>query len=232
MFAHLKRNWSWTPITKGQGLKKSAPASAADGGNQSPKPRKRKKTGETKESSPRVPVIDFAPVSKKAKKGEQRVRCDGDGDDDVRKRNPFFSDAPVKRTIQSRKKHTDRKPYYDEKDKEALKLMRKLRVDWSDQEDSFLLICKVAGAYLCQNGRTGMVNYTAVRDILHKHFSESQNKTSRACQRRLNYMLKNGTTADNVRLFLADVQRDSTVICISNGVFQMVPCHLANTFRP
>ena len=88
----------------------------------------------------------------------------------------------------------------------------RLRVDWSDQEDSFLLICKVAGAYLCQNSRSGMVNYTAVRDILHKHFSESQNKTSRACQRRLNYMLKNGTTADNVRLFLADVQRDTTVL--------------------
>ena len=89
--------------------------------------------------------------------------------------------------------------------------MRKLRVDWSDQEDSFLLICKVAGAHLCQNSRAGMVNYTIVRDILHKHFSESQNKTSRACQRRLNYMLKNDTTADNVRLFLADVQRDATV---------------------
>ena len=44
-----------------------------------------------------------------------------------------------------------------------------------------------------------------------KHFAESQNKTSRACQRRLNYMLKNDTTADNVRLFLADVQRDATV---------------------
>ena len=85
---------------------------------------------------------------------------------------------------------------------------------------------KVAGAYLCQNSRTGMVNYTAVRDILHKHFSESQNKTSRACQRRLNYMLKNDTTADNVRLFLADVQRDSTVrkggpmkcVCVGGGM--------------
>ena len=74
----------------------------------------------------------------------------------------------VKRVIQSRKKGADRKPYYDEKDKEALKLMRKLRVDWSDQEDSFLLICKVAGAYLCQNSRSGMVTYTAVRDLLHK----------------------------------------------------------------
>ena len=37
----------------------------------------------------------------------------------------------------------ERKPYYDEKDKAALRLMRKLRVDWSAGEDSFLLLCKV-----------------------------------------------------------------------------------------
>ena len=191
------------------GLKKTAPASATDAENQSPKSRKRKKTGETKESSPRVPFIDFSPVSKKAKKGDQSSKWPYE--EKITRIQINLSDAPINRTIKSRKKHADRKPYYDEKDKEALKLMRKLRVDWSDQEDSFLLICKVAGAYLCQNSRTGMVNYTAVRDILHKHFSESQNKTSRACQRRLNYMLKNGTTADNVRLFLADVQRDTTV---------------------
>ena len=52
-----------------------------------------------------------------------------------------------------------------------------------------------------------MVQYTSVRDLLHTYFPESSNKTSRACQRRLNYMMKNGTTADNVALFLADVQQ-------------------------
>ena len=41
----------------------------------------------------------------------------------------------------------ERKPYYDERDKAALRLMRKLRVDWSAGEDSFLLLCKV----LCQS---------------------------------------------------------------------------------
>ena len=56
-----------------------------------------------------------------------------------------------------------------------------------------------------------MVQYTAVRDLLHKHFPESQNKTSRACQRRLNYMMKNQTTADNVSLFLADVRQDEEI---------------------
>ena len=38
----------------------------------------------------------------------------------------------------------ERKPYYDERDKAALRLMRKLRVDWSAGEDSFLLLCKVS----------------------------------------------------------------------------------------
>jgi general transcription factor 3C polypeptide 1 len=124
----------------------------------------------------------------------------------------FYADV-IKRIVHRRRKGAERKPYYDEKDREALKLMRKLRVDWSDQEDSFLLICKVAGAYLCQFSRTAMVSYTAVRDLMHKHFPESHNKTSRACQRRLNYMMKNGATADNVTLFLADVQRDAAVSC-------------------
>ena len=52
-----------------------------------------------------------------------------------------------------------------------------------------------------------MVPYTAVRDLLHEYFPESENKTSRACQRRLNYMLKNQSTADNVALFLEDVKQ-------------------------
>ena len=104
-----------------------------------------------------------------------------------------------------------RKPFYDERDRAALRLMRKLRVDWSTQEDSFLLLCKVAGAYLCQNSRNQMVQYTAVRDLLHRNFTSSHNKTSRACQRRLNYVLKNVTTVDNVTLFLADLRQDEAV---------------------
>ena len=105
----------------------------------------------------------------------------------------------------------ERKPYYDEKDRAALRLMRKLRVDWTPQEDSFLLLCRVAGAYLCKHGRQQMVSHTAVRDLLHSRFPESANKTSRACQRRINYMLKNQTTVDNVALYLAEVQQDEKV---------------------
>lgn len=57
-----------------------------------------------------------------------------------------------------------------------------------------------------------MVQYTAVRDLLHDTFPESANKTSRACQRRLNYMLKNQSSADNVALFLEDARQDQAVV--------------------
>ena len=100
-----------------------------------------------------------------------------------------------------------RKPYYDERDREALKLMRKLRVEWTNKEDSFLLLCKVAGTFLDQ--RPIRIQYSFVRNLLHKRFPESLNKTSRACQRRINYMLKNKDTRENVSLFLADLEQDT-----------------------
>jgi hypothetical protein len=51
-----------------------------------------------------------------------------------------------------------------------------------------------------------------VRDAIHRRFPQTSiNKTSRACQRRLTYMLKNPTTAANVTLFYADVQQDPEV---------------------
>ena len=120
--------------------------------------------------------------------------------------------AVTKRLVTRKVTQVVRKPYYDEKDKAALRLMRKLRVDWSAREDSFLLLCKVAGAFLCANARNQMVAYTLVRDLLHSHFPESSNKTSRACQRRLNYMLRNQSSADDVALFLEDARQDQEIV--------------------
>ena len=56
----------------------------------------------------------------------------------------------------------ERKPYYDERDKAALRLMRKLRVDWSAGEDSFLLLCKVTIPNMFIIIR--FVNFTASKD--------------------------------------------------------------------
>ena len=117
-----------------------------------------------------------------------------------------------KRILQQRIPSKPRKPYYDDKDRAALRLMTKLRVEWTEKEDSFLLLCKVAGAFISSNLRQYQhINYTLVRNILHKRFPEGLNKTSRACQRRTNYMMKNPATIENVSLFLADLEQDDTL---------------------
>ena len=65
---------------------------------------------------------------------------------------PFKSVKPSKKTrIIKAIPKVSKKPYYDEVDQEALKYMTKLRVEWTKEEDTILLISKVAGSYLCQN---------------------------------------------------------------------------------
>lgn len=90
-----------------------------------------------------------------------------------------------------------RQPCYDDIDKEALSLMKKLRVDWRPEEDNFLLLCKVGLLYLCPNSRKQSITSNTIRDILHWHL-KSFDKTSRACQRRIIYMMKNEAIAKNV----------------------------------
>ena len=44
---------------------------------------------------------------------------------------PAVRPNKITRVLGKRKTQVERKPYYDEKDKAALRLMRKLRVDWT-----------------------------------------------------------------------------------------------------
>ncbi|CAL1296548.1 unnamed protein product [Larinioides sclopetarius] len=117
------------------------------------------------------------------------------------------------RTVKMR--HTKKRaPYYDEKDKAAIMKMDKARCTWTSQEDSFLLLCKVASSFLdphyCKNL---VVPYTVVRDLLYKQVPEiSENKTSRACQRRLRYMMLNPETINNVNVFLGEALQDDDLV--------------------
>ncbi|KAG8234935.1 hypothetical protein J437_LFUL015503 [Ladona fulva] len=103
------------------------------------------------------------------------------------------------------------KPYYDEEDRKALSKMKKLRVDWSEMEDALLLNCKVAGLYLFPNPRYLAISFQTVRDVLHQTFKESKNKTSRACQRRILYVMRNAATAHSVSLSLLDLKHDPMI---------------------
>jgi len=217
IFAHLKRNWTWNSSAmhrKGDKLA-APPFIMSEISNKSV-------TVKTSHGRTKV-TVSKQPNVKRTTKGQKRKRANSEcnkkdaeegSDSKTEDKIKFRSRRPsvFTRVVGRKRTATERKPYYDEKDKAALRLMRKLRVDWSAGEDSFLLLCKVAGSFLCSNSRNQMVQYTAVRDLLHEQFPESQNKTSRACQRRLNYMLKNQSTADNVALFLEDVKQDLEIV--------------------
>ncbi|GFR05630.1 general transcription factor 3C polypeptide 1 [Trichonephila clavata] len=117
------------------------------------------------------------------------------------------------RTVQLRP-NKKRAPYYDEKDRDAMRKMDKARCSWSSQEDSYLLLCKVASSFLdplyCKNL---VVPYTVVRDLLHKQVPEmSANKSSRACQRRVRYMMLNSATINNVNVFLGEALQDTELV--------------------
>lgn len=79
---------------------------------------------------------------------------------------------------------------YDDVDKLALKQMANLRVSWSEEEDQTLLLCKLAVLYLRPKGPMKGYVPSVYRDVLHWNFSSAISKTTKACQRRLVYMLK------------------------------------------
>ncbi|EFX77102.1 hypothetical protein DAPPUDRAFT_321692 [Daphnia pulex] len=120
------------------------------------------------------------------------------------------------RVVKPRKKRGPRRPYYDEKDRQALLLMRRLRVTWSAMEDSFLLMCKVAGTYIHGSLRHS-VPFIVVRDCLHETYPESRNKTSRACQRRVAYMMRNPTTEYQVVNAYQELEQDPEIEVVSGG---------------
>uniref|UniRef100_A0A4W3I2B9 Ral transcription factor IIIC subunit 1 n=1 Tax=Callorhinchus milii TaxID=7868 RepID=A0A4W3I2B9_CALMI len=74
--------------------------------------------------------------------------------------------------------------FHDDADKSALCRMTKLRVTWTAQEDSLLMLCRVASHVLNKKVKGPFVPWQAVRDVLHAHFEEALDKTSLAVGRR------------------------------------------------
>lgn len=127
------------------------------------------------------------------------------------------SDITV-RIVQPRKQSTVRKPYYDDKDKAALKEMKTMRVSWSSQEDIVLLMCKVCSWFLDRHQDKMVVPFTVIRDILNERFPQlSKDKTSRACQRRLRFIMLNPATRANASVFLCEAEQDQQLMEMFHG---------------
>ncbi|XP_055298279.1 general transcription factor 3C polypeptide 1 isoform X2 [Sitodiplosis mosellana] len=117
----------------------------------------------------------------------------------IRRRVPIVR----KKTTMLKKKRVRNK--YDDIDRMALQHMNKLRVDWNPQEDNFLLLCKVAQMYLNPSNRLSMPGQM-VRDLIHWH-CKSLNKTSYACRRRINYIVKKLPNSNQIN--------NSIVMCLN-----------------
>ncbi|XP_008211506.1 general transcription factor 3C polypeptide 1 [Nasonia vitripennis] len=213
-FAHLKRNWNWVstnnlkttekkpnrPVAKPKSTCKvsAKPISKLMAARGSFPPKKRTsplKQNQTKTTATNKSSDVKAPPKLKREKGQLF---------------PVISSSRPPKII---RKVLPRKPMrkrvkYDEIDFSALQRMDKLRVDWEQHEDNILLVCKVAMVYLCPNPRRNIVSFTAIRDILRSYSFSSHNKTSRACQRRLLYMLKQPKTVNSVLLGVEEVKQD------------------------
>jgi len=115
---------------------------------------------------------------------------------------------------------------YDEIDQRAVRLMRKRRSTWTKEEDTFLLLCRVASLLLDPTCSIFIiVPTTLIRDELHKYLPEvSMDKTARACQRRLNFMLKKSITRENIIEWIADIKPDIDALNIAKPTVPKSHC--------
>ncbi|XP_041062206.1 general transcription factor 3C polypeptide 1-like isoform X2 [Carcharodon carcharias] len=107
---------------------------------------------------------------------------------------------------------TKRFRFQDDADRSALRRMTKLRVTWTAQEDSLLMLCRVASHVLNKKVKGPFVPWQTVRDVMHDYLEVALDKTSLAVGRRSRYILKNPQTMLNYRICLAEVHEDHALI--------------------
>nr|XP_034186691.1 general transcription factor 3C polypeptide 1 [Osmia lignaria] len=208
-FAHLKRNWNW-------GISTSTPQT-------------KKKQNEMCERDKYLSKIKVKPIKFTEFVGLKTV-CGPPSVDvtELRKKvqtkldeclfhQKKYEALPYKRNTKQksyvrrvlpRKCPSKRRTKYDETDYRALQRMHKLRVDWDPHEDKILLVCKIVMVYLCSNPRKQVVPFSIVRDVLRAYSFASHNKTSRACQRRLLYILRQQRNVDAVSLGVEELKQN------------------------
>ncbi|KAJ4449055.1 hypothetical protein ANN_00450, partial [Periplaneta americana] len=234
-FSHLKRNWNWTNTSKtltsiaDENVSTYEILTVSD--FQSIKPRVEEQR-KARLASLKTEPLQFGEIFQKPSDKPSQFRLSN-----VKKKIVSRKIEPKKHAVEPKRREEKKKkvvrhvlprqkkkrvhrPYYDEVDMEALKLMSKLRVEWSITEDNLLLLCKVAVMYLCPFPRKQIINFQTIRDVLHKICPSSHNKTSRACQRRILYMMKNKSTAHSVALHLEEVRQDPEIIKQFNNTIQ------------
>ncbi|XP_011143807.1 general transcription factor 3C polypeptide 1 [Harpegnathos saltator] len=241
-FAHLKRNWNWATNYSMNQTKTSRDFEASrkygkSGTGQRDlhlskiqmKPVKYTEyVGLKKVSGPPAPEINGVELQKQ--KFDQAAKLT----DTSRKNEALPSHQTSKqksfvRRVMPRKKSSRPRLKYDEDDYRAMQKMHKLRADWAPYEVNILLVCKVAMTYLSPNPRKQVVNFIAVRDVLRTYSYTSNNKTSRACQRRLMYMLRQKCTINSIALGVEEIKQDPVIDQRYNGIMDRLKKEYKNS---
>uniref|UniRef100_A0A8D2KVN9 General transcription factor IIIC subunit 1 n=1 Tax=Varanus komodoensis TaxID=61221 RepID=A0A8D2KVN9_VARKO len=216
-YAHLKRNWIWTSYM----INKTRKNAASEAGHAL-----RLQTFLTKRALPLGVrggtlwadslVATEASVQKEDLEVEKEAmlnRSERVRGGKNQKRRRLKKDI-VKTTKKRRHKRgndgdkSKRPRYHDEADQSALQRMTRLRVMWTVQEDSLLMLCRIASNVLNAKVKGPFVPWQVVRDIMHASFEESLDKTSHSVGRRARYIVKNPQTYLNYKVCLAEVYQD------------------------
>ncbi|NXJ68836.1 TF3C1 factor, partial [Rostratula benghalensis] len=223
-YGHLKRNWIWTSYIINKTRKENTvsengltvrlqtfltkhPLPLSTGGNKINILGEAKVGSESLVQKEEHVEITTEPTQDRTK----RVRG-GKSQKRKRLRKDTGKKTKKKKKEEDSVEKSKRLRYHDEADQSALQRMTRLRVTWTVQEDSLLMLCRIASHVLNAKVKGPFVPWQVVRDIMHASFEESLDKTSHSVGRRARYIVRNPQTYLNYKVCLAEVYQDKALI--------------------
>ncbi|NXA41538.1 TF3C1 factor, partial [Eudromia elegans] len=222
-YGHLKRNWIWTSYIINKTRKENTdsengltmrlqtfltkhPLPLSTGGD------KISILGETEVESESLLQKEECEISKEATQDRNKRVRGGKSQKRKRLKKDVGKRMKKKKKEDNSVEKSKRLRYHDEADQSALQRMTRLRVTWTVQEDSLLMLCRIASHVLNAKVKGPFVPWQVVRDIMHASFEESLDKTSHSVGRRARYIVRNPQTYLNYKVCLAEVYQDKALI--------------------
>ncbi|NXE90769.1 TF3C1 factor, partial [Menura novaehollandiae] len=223
-YGHLKRNWIWTSYIINKTRKENTvsengltarlqtfltkhPLPLSTGGN------KINILGEAKVGSESlVQKEECIEITKEPTQDRTKRVRGGKSQKRKRLRKDVGKKTKKKKKEEDSVDKSKRLRYHDKADQSALLRMTRLRVTWTVQEDSLLMLCRIASHVLNAKVKGPFVPWQVVRDIMHSCFEESLDKTSHSVGRRARYIVRNPQTYLNYKVCLAEVYQDKALI--------------------
>ncbi|KFO88541.1 General transcription factor 3C polypeptide 1, partial [Buceros rhinoceros silvestris] len=221
-YGHLRRNWIWTSYIINKTRKENTvsengltvrlqtfltkhPLPLSTGGN------KINILGEAKVGSESLVQKECIEISKEPTQDRTKRVRGGKSQKRKRLRKDTGKKTKKKKKEEDSVEKSKKLRYHDEADQSALQRMTRLRVAWTVQEDSLLMLCRIASHVLNAKVKGPFVPWQVVRDIMHASFEESLDKTSHSVGRRARYIVRNPQTYLNYKVCLAEVYQDKAL---------------------